>query len=84
LLRNNGTALTENITKNLGDGIWELRPGNNRVFYFYFKDDTYVLLHHFRKRTQKTPRRELIKARAERDDYLLRRERDQYEKLGKL
>ena len=54
-LEDNGTRLNENITKHLDDDIWELRPGNNRVLYFYFKDDTFVLLHQFRKKTQKTP-----------------------------
>ena len=39
LLEDNGTRLPDNITKHLGDDIWELRPGNNRVFYFYHKDD---------------------------------------------
>ena len=34
LLQDNGTRLSENVTKHLMDGIWELRPGNNRVFYF--------------------------------------------------
>ena len=74
LLEDHGTQLGENITKHLEDDIWELRPGNNRVLYFYHKDDTYVLLHHFRKKTQKTPRREIIKAKAERDDWLSRKE----------
>ena len=36
LLQQNGTHLNENITKHLEDGIWELRPGNNRVFYFFY------------------------------------------------
>lgn len=74
LLQDYGTRLPENITKHLEDDIWELRPGNNRVLYFYHKDDTYVLLHHFRKKTQKTPRREIEQAKAERDDYLTRKE----------
>lgn len=74
LLQDNGTRLNENITKYLGDNIWELRPGNNRVFYFFFENDTFVLLHHFRKKSQKTPKRELEKAKAERDDYLSRKE----------
>ena len=34
LLADHGTRLGENITKHLEDGIWELRPGNNRVLYF--------------------------------------------------
>ena len=74
LLEDNGTRLNENITKHLDDDIWELRPGNNRVLYFYFKNDTFVLLHQFRKKTQKTPKREIERAKAERDDYLARKE----------
>lgn len=74
LLQNSGTRLNENITKHLDDDIWELRPGDNRVLYFYYRNDTFVLLHQFRKRTQKTPRREIVRAKAERDDYLARQE----------
>lgn len=73
LLSEHGTKLGENIAKHLGDGIWELRPGNNRVFFFYFEKDTYVLLHHFRKKTQKTPRKEIEKAIIERDDWIRRK-----------
>lgn len=73
LLQDNGTHLPDNVTKHLDDDIWELRPGNNRVFYFYHKNNTFVLLHHFRKKTQKTPRAEIEQAKAERDDYLSRK-----------
>lgn len=34
LLQNNGTRLPNNITKHIEEDIWELRPGNNRVFIF--------------------------------------------------
>lgn len=74
LLQDSGTRLQDNITKHIDDGIWELRPGNNRVFYFFFKDNTFVLLHHFQKKSQKTPRKEIEKAKSERDDYLSRKE----------
>ena len=74
LLQDNGSRLPDNIAKHLGDDIWELRPGTNRVFYFYFQNKTFVLLHHFRKKSQKTPRREIEQAKAERDDYLCRKE----------
>lgn len=74
LLQDNGTRLPDNVTKYLEDGIWELRPGNNRVFYFYYENDTFVLLHQFRKKSQKTPRREIARAKAERDEYLSRKE----------
>ena len=73
LLADHGTRLGENITKHLEDGIWELRPGNNRVLYFFHRDNTVILLHQFRKKTQKTPRREIEKAKTERDDWIRRK-----------
>ena len=76
LLQQNGTRLNDNITKHLEDGIWELRPGNNRVFYFFYENNTFVLLHQFRKKSQKTPKREIKKAKSERIDYLSRKEND--------
>ncbi len=72
LLSQHGTRLSQNITKHIEGPIWELRPGNNRVCYFSLEGSTFVLLHHFRKRTQKTPRREIERAMAERSDYLKR------------
>ena len=76
LLQQNGTHMNAEITKHLDDGIWELRPGNNRVFYFFYQNDTYVLLHQFRKKSQKTPKLEIEKAKTERNDYLRRKETD--------
>ena len=70
LLSKNGTRMPEKITKNVDEDIWELRPGNNRVFYFYYRDNTFVLLHHFRKKSTKTPPREIERAKRERDDYI--------------
>lgn len=74
LLSNNGLNLNENITRHLVNDIWELRPGNNRILYFFVKDNTFVLLHHFIKKSQKIPCREIEKAKLERNDYLLRKE----------
>ncbi len=74
LLADNGTNLPTDIVKYLGDDIWELRPGVNRVLFFYFDNGTYILLHHFRKQTQKTPRREIDKAISEMNEYISRKE----------
>ncbi len=82
LLQEHGTHLSENITKHVDEDIWELRPGFNRIFYFYHKNNTFVLLHHFRKKTNKAPSKELSKAKKERDEYLLREGKN--ENLGKL
>ncbi|MBO5608842.1 MAG: type II toxin-antitoxin system RelE/ParE family toxin [Eubacterium sp.] len=73
LLSENGTQLPKEVTKHLDGEIWELRPGNNRVLYFFYTNNTYVLLHHFRKKTQKTPRREIERALLEMNDYLARK-----------
>lgn len=81
LLQDNGTILSENITKHIEENIWELRPGNNRIFYFLHDKDRFILLHSFRKKTQKTPYREIAKAKAERDDYLKRKEPTKNENL---
>ncbi|MBQ6900909.1 MAG: type II toxin-antitoxin system RelE/ParE family toxin [Firmicutes bacterium] len=74
LLQENGRNLPENISKHLENGIWELRPGNNRILFFFWDGEACILLHHFRKKTQKTPRRELEKAEREMMDFLNRKE----------
>lgn len=53
LLEDNGTILPENVAKHIEENIWELRLGNNRIFYFYYADNTFILLHSFRKKTQR-------------------------------
>lgn len=70
LLAKNGTNLPDNITKHIQDEIWELRPGKNRVLYFFHKDNKYVLLHHFVKKTNKTPKKEILRAIKEMNHYL--------------
>lgn len=57
LLAKNGSNLPIKITKHLEEDIWELRPGYNRVFYFYYDNKQYVLLHHFRKNRKRRQRR---------------------------
>ena len=74
LLEDNGTNLPIEVVKYLGEDIWELRPGFNRILFFYYDNGTYVLLHHFRKQTQKTPRREIDQAISEMNDYMSRKE----------
>ena len=72
LLKNQGTKMSPNITKHLDGEIWELRPWFNRVLYFYFENNTFVLLHMLRKKTQKTPKSEIEKAHKECNDYKIR------------
>lgn len=67
-----GTQIGEPYVKYLESGIWELRPLRNRILFFCYRDNKYVLLHHFIKKTQKTPRREIEKALRNMQDYLER------------
>lgn len=54
-------------TKAMGDGLFEMRlkgsEGIGRVFYCTIVDQRIVILHSFTKKSQRTPKRELDKAR---------------------
>ncbi|MBS3970665.1 MAG: type II toxin-antitoxin system RelE/ParE family toxin [Clostridia bacterium] len=71
-LQDYGTRVGAPIVKHIDGDIWELRPLNNRILFFYWKNDTFVLLHHFVKKTNKTPRREIDQARRNLQDFLER------------
>ena len=58
-----GTQIGQPAVKHIEGNIWELRPLRNRIFFFYWKDNKFVLLHHFVKKSQKTPAKELEQAR---------------------
>ncbi|MEE3497342.1 MAG: type II toxin-antitoxin system RelE/ParE family toxin [Butyrivibrio sp.] len=72
ILEEMGTRVGAPITKHLDGDIWELRPLSNRILYAYYKDNTFLLLHHFKKQSQKTPPREIEKAKKELKDYMRR------------
>ena len=67
-----GTRIGKPYVKHIEDEIWELRPLGNRIFFFYWKDNKFVLLHHFIKKTQKTPPKEISKAKSNLKDFLER------------
>ena len=72
ILEEMGTRVGAPITKHLDGDIWELRPLSNRILYAYYKDNTFLLLHHFKKQSQKTPPREIEKSKKELRDYMRR------------
>ncbi len=74
ILAHNGTRAGEKYTKHIDGEIWELRPLNDRIFFFYWKDDTFILLHSFQKKTQKTPKREIEQAKRNLQDFKKRSE----------
>lgn len=65
----------------LDDGIHELRTklASNifRVTLFHVEGNKIVLLHGFQKKTQKTPPREIARAKQYRDDYLKQQRGDE-------
>jgi len=62
-LRIEGLDSGEPYIKHLDSEIWELRPLRDRVLFASWQDDGFVLLHHFIKKTQKTPQHEIAKAK---------------------
>ena len=69
-----GTYLGEPYIKHLDGEIWELRPLKNRIMFFGYDGKQFVLLSHFIKKTQKTPKREIDTAKRLMKDYLERNE----------
>jgi len=65
-LKNNSIQPKENLSKHLGDGIFELRISfENRIsrsFYFYESKQQIIFTHGFVKKEQKTPKGEIEKA----------------------
>ena len=67
-----GTRLGEPYVKHLDGDIWELRPLKNRILFFGYDGEQFILLSHFIKKTQKTPKREIDKAKRRMKDYIER------------
>ena len=74
LLREHGANLRLPYSMQLEDGIFELRAkqGSNitLLLYFFFAGKKAVLTNGFVKKTQKTPRAQIQKAKEYRSDYL--------------
>ena len=77
LLSQHGTRAGQPYIKHLDAEIWELRPLRDRILFVAWLDGSFVLLHHFVKKTQKTPRREIEKAKRELQDLKERGLRDE-------
>ena len=76
ILEEKGNLLREPYSKHLKDGIFELRCqlGNNitRVLYFFYYQKKIVVTNGFVKKTQKTPKEEILLARQRRTDFVER------------
>jgi phage-related protein len=76
LLETNGIEVGMPYIKPLGDKLYEIRADVNRntfrVIYFLYTGRRFILLHGFQKKTQKTPEKELERARKYLEDFLER------------
>ena len=67
-----GTYVGEPYVKHLDGEIWELRPLRDRILFVAWHNGGFVLLHQFMKKTQKTPQKEIEKAKRELEDLIER------------
>lgn len=74
VLETYGTRAGEPYMKHLGGKLWELRPLTHRIVFAFWHDDKFVLLHHFVKKTKKTPKTEIEQAERNLKDFLERNE----------
>ncbi len=73
ILRQYGTYIGEPVVKKLvGTEFWELRPTRDRIIFVHIFKDRFLLLNHFIKKTEKTPPREIERARRMLADYIER------------
>lgn len=54
--------------------LWELRPFPNRLIYFAYRGRRLIVLHGFRKQSNKTPRQEIEIAERRMEEFLRRQE----------
>lgn len=72
LLRKKGTYAGEPYVKYMGDGIWELRPLSERIFFFLWNKNTIVLLHCYYKKSKRTPKKEIMIAQKRKNEFMER------------
>lgn len=73
MLKQFGIMLGEPYIKHIDGELWELRPLRDRILFAYLKDNEFVLLSIFIKKTQKIPQREVDKAMKLLKEYKRRR-----------
>ena len=81
ILQEKGNQLREPYSKHLEDGIFEIRgkvgTDISRVLYFFYYDGKIIFTNGFVKKTQKTPKSEIDKAKVYRKEYIERCEKNE-------
>ena len=82
LLEQHGPDLPRPYADHVRDKIRELRirltDGNVRIFYFFFIEQSIVLLHSFKKKTQELPEREIEQAEKNMNDFIERYQQGEF------
>lgn len=80
VLQEYGNELREPYSKHLEDGIFEIRTkvGSDitRVLYFFYYERKIIITNGFVKKTRKTPKEEIEKAKQYRNEYIERMEKN--------
>ena len=74
MLKEKGLAMGVPYIKHIDNEIWELRPLRDRILFAYYINNKFILLSVFVKKTQKTPKKEIEKAKRYFEDYKKRSE----------
>lgn len=69
ILELNGLNLGEPYIKHINREIWELRPLRDRILFAAYENNKFILLTQFMKKTNKTPVREIERAKKFLDDF---------------
>lgn len=76
VLQEKGNQLREPYSKHVEDGIFEVRgkvgTDISRVLYFFYHDGKIIMTNGFVKKTQKTPKNEIVLAKKYRQEYMER------------
>ena len=68
-LAEKGSSVCYPLARHIDGEIWELRPLDNRFMYAYITGEKIIILSHFIKKTEKTPRSEIKKAMRRLEEY---------------
>ena len=69
MLSQRGLSIGEPYIKHIDKEIWELRPLRDRILFASLYNNKFVLLSVFIKKTKKTPKREIEKAKRLLEEY---------------
>ncbi|MCL2498208.1 MAG: type II toxin-antitoxin system RelE/ParE family toxin [Symbiobacteriaceae bacterium] len=72
-----GQQAGEPYVKHLEGDIWELRPIRDRILFAAWDGQSFILLHHFTKKTQKTPKRQIEQAKRNLADHRKRSKKNE-------